>query len=140
MSASFHRIRHYLGVMLIGKAFEAMVRFARVAIASLLLVGVPIADAVACAGEDLQNGAVHDLVSADAVEHVAMASDDNDEGGAPQGDDQHCVHGHCHHSAMIRSSDQGPAVLVELPIEQARPNTSIAVARIVGGPERPPKA
>lgn len=140
MSASFHRIRHYLGSMLIGKAFEAIVRFARVAIASLLLVGVPIADAVACTGEDFQNAAVHDLVSADAVEHVAAASDDIDGDAAPQGDDQHCVHGHCHHSAMIRSSVEGAAVLIELPIKQSRPDISVAVALVVGGLERPPKA
>ncbi len=125
--------------MLIGKAFEAIVRFARVAIASLLLVGVPIADAVACAGEDLQNGAAHDLVSADTVEHVDVTSDGIDEGGAPQGDDQHCVHGHCHHSAMIRASVESAAVLVELSIKQARLDTSIAVTRFLGGLERPPK-
>jgi len=127
------------GSMLFGSPVEALMRLARAAIASLLLVGVPLADAVACGGEDFAtvSESSADVETPEAVGAVAAQHDDHSQ--APD-DGQHCIHGHCHHATTLRGDEAKSGPVSEAQIEVAALPTSVAVSRIAHGLERPPKA
>lgn len=119
-----------------GIAIEALLKLARVALASLLLVGVPMADAFACAGEEF---ASHGGADAAADNVVAATPVPPEQGGEPAGDAQHCIHGHCHHSTPFRSADVASELVLTSAIAANRPENQLALARVSTGLERPPK-
>lgn len=119
-----------------GIAFEALLKLARVALASLLLVGVPMADAFACAGEEFT---AHAGVEA-ATDSIADATPaPSEQSGEPAGDAQHCIHGHCHHSTPFRSADVASELVLTTAITGNRPENQFGLVRVSSGLERPPK-
>lgn len=119
-----------------GIAIEALLKLARVALASLLLVGVPVADAFACAGEEFASHAEVEVAEAKATAATPAPSE---QGGEPAGDAQHCIHGHCHHSTPLRTADVASALVLTSAIAADRPENQLALASVSTGLERPPK-
>lgn len=120
-------------------AFEAFLKLARAALASLLLVGVPLADAAACAGEDMTGHVAADRGISEQLASASAGSGDIDHGGRPSGDAQHCVHGHCHHSTPFRTADPGVKPASATAVSAVRPVDQPIRQRAAGGLERPPK-
>jgi len=118
--------------MLFGLALRAAFKSAFAALATIVLVAAPLAEAATCAAEQPA-----DIVAVDTP--AGVVSDDADR-STQQPDSQHCVHGHCHHVTACQGSlgeaervltdDQGLA-----PVE-----TPIRLERLASGLERPPKA
>ncbi len=131
------------GYILVGMAFgstlQRLFALARVALASILLVGVPIADAAACAGEEITGSVEASLAADDLVE----AGDDGGSGSGDHdrrpGDDQHCVHGHCHHVAAFRNSDTSAPALTMDATAFPRAGLDTVLTWTSAGPERPPR-
>jgi len=125
--------------MVLGSTLQGWFALARVALASILLVGVPIADAAACAGEEI-TGSVEASVAADdlveAGDNGASGSGNHDR---RPGDDQHCVHGHCHHAAAFRNSDTSAHALTMDATAFARAGPDTVLTWASAGPERPPR-
>ncbi len=119
--------------MSFGSVIEAVLGLARVALASILLVGVPMADAATCGAED-----IHGASSAAAV--IAVDVDDGDHDSRSSGDVQHCIHGHCHHSTPFRGDESALPSIAESSIRNELLNGPIILARMSAGLERPPKA
>jgi len=123
--------------MAFGSILQAVLRLARVALAAILLVGVPLAEAATCGGE-----------TAFAVENVDMASDattvqvadgvahDTKSGG----DAQHCIHGHCHHSTPFKTDDTSATIVLEASASMTPAMASVVLTHVSGDLERPPKA
>ena len=123
--------------MLFWNAFESVLRVARAALASLLLVGVPLADAAACAGEELSAHPAAFEVSSEAS--VSNSGETTDHDGEPAGDAQHCIHGHCHHMTPFRTPDANVTPAESAAIEKERPHNQSTRVRATPGHERPPK-
>jgi hypothetical protein len=127
--------------MSIGSTLQALMKAAQVVLAAVVLVGAPMAEAAICAGEDLSLN-----VQADATPPELVGADvETTPGGADHdsklpGEDQHCVHGHCHHLTPFKSDDAtAPAPMAS--DAAATPITKIAdLAHVSAGLERPPKA
>lgn len=119
-----------------GIAIEGLLKLARVALASLLLVGVPMADAFACAGEEFES---HGAVEVAADNGATATRAQSEQSGDPAGDAQHCIHGHCHHSTPFRTADAASKVILTTAIAANRPENQRALARVSTGLERPPK-
>lgn len=132
-------LRTILVIMAFGTTLQALLELARVALASLLLVGVPMADAAACAVEDMP--AQTSAVTADGAEQVLTASTDtSDHEQQPEGDPQHCIHGHCHHSTTAKVSVAEAKPASEAVIAMSPQTGAVAIVRVANGLERPPKA
>lgn len=119
-----------------GNSLEALLKLARVALAALLLVGVPMADAFACAGETSPSSASADVVAIDAVADSNGHSEDGHSGD----DGQHCIHGHCHHGTLFRSDAMVTNTLAEASTSVKPHQVAVSLTRVPGGLERPPKA
>lgn len=130
-----------MGAMSFGSAFQVMMRLARVALASIVLVGVPLAEAATCAGEEVSstiNASVH---SEGAYIAVAGASDVGaDHDAQLPKDAEHCIHGHCHHSTPFQDSEQIASAVTEGRANVLLPIFDNALSRVLSGLERPPKA
>ncbi len=124
--------------MFFGNAFEALLRTARVALASLLLVGVPIADAVACTGEEFPSHAAI-AASDDEAASTASSTRTSDHGNQPASEGQHCIHGHCHHSTPLRISDATVRPADGTTLSVVWPENQRALERAPSGLERPPR-
>jgi hypothetical protein len=123
------------------ETFRAVLRLARVALASILLVGVPLAEAATCAGEDFAAASEFSIAVADGA--LLASADDSvggdDHGSQPAGD-AHCIHGHCHHSTPFKDSERvAPVVAESSAIAQSLVSDGV-ITRVSAGPERPPKA
>lgn len=115
-------------------------RLARVALASILLVGVPLAEAATCAGEDLSvAGEISIAHAVGAVLASANHPGDDGHGTHPAGD-AHCIHGHCHHSTPFKDSERVTAVMAESSAIVPSLISDSVITRVSAGPERPPKA
>jgi len=127
--------------MFIVSALQGAFGLVRVALASILLVWVPIADAAICAGDDTPSS-IQYTFSADQIGADQTASDASS--SVPDGASfplnvPHCVHGHCHHPAAPQSSQE--VAIVTLDGATAAPRESIVlVSYVTAGMERPPKA
>lgn len=116
---------------------QVLRKLARVALASVLFVGVPMADAFACAAEKPPV-----FVAADTIESgpLVAASDSHDHDGQTGGDAQHCIDGHCHHGTAFRGDVEVEQVFVEASASVMPHETVVLLTRVSGGLERPPKA
>lgn len=119
---------------------QALVGLARVALASFVLVWVPLADAATCAGND--NVSIEVSIAGDSATSVDLKSPPvgkSSENNSTPSDAQHCVHGHCHQTAAPQSASVVLIALasadVNMPSLQAHMPSCIAVCL-----ERPPKA
>ena len=127
--------------MSFGSTLQALMKAAQVVLAAVVLVGAPMADAAVCAGDEFSLTVEIDAASPE----LAGASVEPTPGGANHesrlpGEDQHCVHGHCHHSTPFKSSD----ITAPVPAAGATAATPItkigALVHVSAGLERPPKA
>lgn len=124
--------------MLLGNTIQALVKLARVALAALLLVVVPMADAFACGGEKSPASLTTETAATVSTEIAFGAS--HEHGGQPAGDAQHCVHGHCHHGTPFRSDASETHVIVTVSASITPHVQTVILTRVPGGLERPPKA
>jgi len=115
-------------------------RLARVALASILLVGVPLAEAATCAGEDFAAASEISIVADGAVLASADESVGGDDHGSQPGGDAHCIHGHCHHSTPFKDSERVAPVVAESSAMAQSLVSDGVITRVSAGPERPPKA
>ena len=120
-----------------GSIIQAMLGLARVALASLLLVGVPMAEAATCGGEGMRAPVELTVTASDAATAVDADGLDHDTTG---GGDQHCIHGHCHHSTPFKTNDAASPLVVEASAVLQPISTAVALTRVSVGLERPPKA
>jgi hypothetical protein len=119
----------------------AMLKLARVALASMLLVGVPMVDAVACAREDAHTAVEQDLHVDAEVLTLSVDAERPDHDTSPGGDAQHCVHGHCHHSTPFRDMADNEVSLIFESSRAVLPFAGSAVLKHVPlALDRPPKA
>jgi hypothetical protein len=115
-------------------------RLARVALASILLVGVPLAEAATCAGEDLMATGQISNAHADGASRASAYHPGDDGHGTQPAGDAHCIHGHCHHSTPFKDSERvAPVVAESSAIAQSLVSDGV-ITRVSAGPERPPKA
>jgi len=127
--------------MSFGSTLQALMKAAQVVLAAVVLVGAPMADAAVCAGDEFSLAVEIDAASPE----LAGASGEPTPGGADHesrlpGEDQHCVHGHCHHSTPFKSSDT-TAPVPAASATAATPITKMAaLVHVSAGLERPPKA
>jgi len=121
-----------------GNTIQALLKLARVALASLLLVGVPMADAFACAGETSSTSIVAEEMAINSVATTAV--DDAGHEGQAGGDAQHCIHGHCHHGAAFRGDVETANTFATVSVGVKPHGTAVVLSRVPGGLERPPKA
>lgn len=116
-------------------------RLAHVALASIFLVGVPMADAATCDGEEVSSSIEANLASFEtAVTMADAASSIGDHDSQPPGDAQHCIHGHCHHSTPFKDG-QSPVRIMTVGADGVAPReTDMVLTHVSAGLERPPKA
>jgi len=122
-------------------ALQALMKLARVALAFIMLVGVPMADAAACASEEFTSTVELSVASDHAtvgVADIAASSGDHD-AGLPA-DAQHCLHGHCHHSTPFSDGEAAVQGLATTATAVAPLGPDMMLARLSAGLERPPKA
>lgn len=125
--------------MAFGSIIQAVLGLARVALAAILLVGVPLAEAATCGGE----GAVAPIEMAGSADTAAAVFADRSDIAHDYktgGDAQHCIHGHCHHSTPFKSNDAASPVVLEASAVLQPISTASVLTRVIGGLERPPKA
>ena len=122
--------------MAFGLNLQALIGLARVALAAIALVGVPLADAVACSAE-ASPAAIEAAADAD---HQANPAADPSHGTEQSPDMAHCVHGHCHQSAAFNDMPSGHQLYAVTEAASPARNTSLVLPSVVGGLERPPKA
>lgn len=124
--------------MAFGLIINALSKLARVALAAMLLVVVPLADAATCVGEETQTVTeivgVMDQVAADGQVAATSAEDPGAAGG-----DQHCIHGHCHHGIPYKTSDQAADPINMQSRDVFLLQTDVAVSRVASGLDRPPR-
>lgn len=125
--------------MAFGTSIQALLKLARVALASLLLVGVPMADAVACAGEEMPAHASA-LADGDAADQLSASADASEYEQQSGGDAQHCIHGHCHHSTTMKVDEAATKPTSEAAIAMSPQTGAVAIVGVANGLERPPKA
>jgi hypothetical protein len=123
--------------MAFGSFIQAVLRLARVALAAILLVGVPLAEAATCGGEMAFAGETVDTASDASTVQVADGVAHDSKSG---GDAQHCIHGHCHHSTPFKADDTASPLVVESSVGVKPALTSVVLMHVSGGLERPPKA
>lgn len=125
--------------MFIVSALQGAMGLVRAALASILLVWVPLADAATCGGDKASAPIEHSL-SAEQITAGQAASDastPSEDASSPL--DAHCVHGHCHQPIAPQSS-QG-VIIFALQAAKAEPHdTAVLVSYVTSGMERPPKA
>lgn len=131
-------LRTILVVMAFGTALQALLKLARVALASLLLVGVPMADAVACAGEEIPAHAAS-FADSDGAGELSVSGDVSELEQQTGGDAQHCIHGHCHHSTTMKVDEAATKPTSEAAIAMSPQTGAVAVVGVANGLERPPK-
>ena len=120
--------------MIFGSTIQALIGWARIALASVVFVLVPMADASTCAKD-----------SPAGVEMVASVEAAADVGGQDHsqqksGDVSHCVHGHCH-----QQMNEANPVSVDVQWMSKAPliasiDAGALLPRFMTGLERPPKA
>ena len=116
-------------------------RLAHVALVAVLLVGVPVADATTCAGEELSGSVETSVVlQASVVTGAQLASDVGDHDSKRPGEAQHCIHGHCHHSTPFKCNDAVAHALAIGAICAFPVGTDMVPTHVSAGLERPPKA
>ena len=123
--------------MAFGTIIQAVLGLARVALAAILLVGVPLAEAATCGGETaFAVEAVETAVDASKVQVADGVAHDSKSGG----DAQHCIHGHCHHSTPFKTDETASPVVLEASAGVKVTMTSVVLTHVSGSLERPPKA
>ncbi len=116
---------------------QAVLGLARVALAAILLVGVPLAEAATCGGETaVVVGTVDTAADVPKVQVADGSAHDSKSGG----DAQHCIHGHCHHSTPFKADDTASPVVIEASSGMKLAMTSVVLTHVSGSLERPPKA
>lgn len=126
--------------MFIVSALQGAMGLVRAALASILLVWVPLADAATCAGDKTPSSVEYNL-SVDQLGAEQAASDVSSpaDGTSMPVDAQHCVHGHCHQPLAPQSSQA--VTIVEPRAADVTPyETIVLVSYVTTGLERPPKA
>ena len=123
--------------MAFGSIIQAVLGLARVALAAILLVGVPLAEAATCGGETAFAVETADAASnATTVKAADGVAHDSQSGG----DAQHCVHGHCHHSTPFKTETAASPVVLEASAGMKSAMPTAVLQHVSGGLERPPKA
>lgn len=125
--------------MSFGLVLEAVLGLARVALASILLVGVPLADAATCGAEN-PHSAIETVMGSDNAQTLMAVETGDAEHDSQSPDAQHCIHGHCHHSTPFRGSESTAPSIAETSIKTELVNGPVILARVSTGLERPPKA
>src|SRR5262245_15490323 len=116
--------------MFLGATLQAVIGLARIALAVIALVGVPLADAVACTGDE-------------PPASLEMTPDPPTQSGhtdTQPSDIAHCMHGHCHQAAAFHTTADSQGLLIERDANAPARNTSLLLPSVSGGLERPPKA
>lgn len=126
--------------MSFGSIIQAVSRLARVALAAILLVGVPLAEAATCGGEGLNAPIEAASSAADMVSAVTADADDVSHDYSTGDDAQHCIHGHCHHYSPFKSNDAVSPVMLDASAESKPISSAVLLTRVISGLERPPKA
>lgn len=116
---------------------QAILRLARVALAAILLVGVPLAEAATCGGEVASSGIEAAVGQATTVADNPAGDADH---GRESGEAQHCIHGHCHHATAFKTVETANVVRLTTVAKTHTRETDFALSRVVVGLERPPKA
>lgn len=124
--------------MLLGSTLQAVLRLARVALAAILLVGVPLAEAATCGAEVLPT-----TLEAVAISDTEVAVDSATpatEHSKQTGEAPHCIHGHCHHGLSWKSADGAADIIASADANAESDERGFVLARVITGLERPPKA
>ena len=126
--------------MSFGLTLQALMRLAQVALASILLVGVPLADAAICASEE-RSGSIEasdaSLGATVTVASVALGVGEHD--SRLPGDAEHCIHGHCHHSPPFKDGESHVRVMTVGATCVAPLRADMVLTHVSAGLERPPK-
>ena len=123
--------------MAFGSIIQAVLGLARVALAAILLVGVPLAEAATCGGETaFAVETVDTAADASTVQVADGAAHDYKSGG----DAQHCIHGHCHHSTPFKAEAEASPIVLDASTGMKPSLASVVLTHVSGGLERPPKA
>lgn len=121
-------------------SLQALMRLVQVALAFVLLVGLPIADAATCAGEELPSSIEASAAVRDSMANLnAVFSSGSHETQSPS-DAQHCIHGHCHHTTPFTAGESFSRILTVGVTSVAPLHTDMVLAHVSAGLERPPKA
>lgn len=123
--------------MSLGSTLQAILRLARVALATILLVGVPLAEAAMCGAEaQTETVAFTEMDQATAIDATSNGADH----GTQSDEAPHCIHGHCHHATPFKSVETNSAVSLAVDADTVTHEQSFVLAHVVTGLERPPKA
>lgn len=125
--------------MSLGSTLQALMKLAHVALVAILLVGVPMADAATCAGEELSGTIESGIASDQALVAADVASTSGDHDAQMPGDAQHCIHGHCHHTTPFKECASVVQVVAASTTSVAPLGTDMVLAHMSAGLERPPK-
>lgn len=116
-------------------------KLARVSLASMLLVWVPLADAATCASDDMTKVvAAMEAPSDTSVDASIASSGEADHDANRFGDSQHCVHGHCHHATPLRDGERHIQAMTEARSRTLPRHTDSVPTHVSAGLDRPPKA
>lgn len=128
--------------MFILSALRGGMGLVRAALASILLVWVPMADAATCgvdhplASPDFEASA---LQSGGETPMADMSSPTPDGSSSLPADAQHCVHGHCHQPVAPQSTYEAPVIMPKAAAALRR-ELDVVFSYVTAGLERPPKA
>jgi hypothetical protein len=126
--------------MQLGTTLGTLMALARIALASIVLVVVPLADAATCAGETVAGEIEVGAASGPSEVAVQITAGDVGHDSQLPGDAQHCIHGHCHHATTLKDGESISQVLAVGAISVEPLRTDMVLAHMSAGPERPPKA
>ena len=126
--------------MFIVSALQGAMGLVRAALASILLVWVPIADAATCAGDKAPSSVEYNLSAGQlGAEQASSDVSSPSDGTSMPIDAQHCVHGHCHQPLAPQSS-QAATIIEPRVTDVTTYETIVLVSYVTTGLERPPKA
>jgi hypothetical protein len=127
--------------MAFGSTLQGLMRLAHVALAFILLVGVPMADAATCAGEERSSAIETSVASVETIVSVVDApSGVADHGSEALGDAQDCIHGHCHHSTLFKDGEGHVQPVTVGATCVAPQGTDMVLTHVSASLERPPKS
>ncbi len=128
--------------MFILSALQGGIGLVRAALATIILVWVPIADAATCGIEQPVSSSSYEASAGQpgVLEPAAGVSSPmpNDSSSLPS-DAQHCVHGHCHQPVAPQATHEEPVLVPE--VAAIVPHVFVdVISYVTTGQERPPKA
>lgn len=121
--------------MIFGSTIQALIGWARIALAAIVFGIAPMADASSCA----KDGPAGIEMSISA-EQTASDASTQDHSRQKSGDLSHCVHGHCHSPMGISNPVSIDVQWVSKAPLIASIDAGALLPRFATGLERPPKA